>query len=197
MSGNINEFKSSFKKDVARVNKFDVFFPVPYTLILYLGTARKLNFRCESADIPGRNLATTEQKIHNITEKYPYQTTYGDANFTFIVSDDMAEKEFFDAWLEFINPTTNFNFKYKEDYTTTISVNQYDVKNDKSYQVDLYDAFPIAVNQMDLDWSSDNYHKLNVTFAYSYWRLNNISFAAKAAVSVEAVATAVASKFGL
>jgi hypothetical protein len=27
---------------------------------------------------------------------------------------------------------------------------------------------------MDLDWSSDGYHKLNVTFAYTYWQNNSL-----------------------
>jgi hypothetical protein len=27
---------------------------------------------------------------------------------------------------------------------------------------------------MDLDWSGDGYHKLNVTFAYTYWQNNSI-----------------------
>jgi hypothetical protein len=30
------------------------------------------------------------------------------------------------------------------------------------------------MNQMDLDWSSDGYHKLNVTFAYTYWTNNSL-----------------------
>jgi hypothetical protein len=28
------------------------------------------------------------------------------------------------------------------------------------------------VNQLDLDWSSDGYHKLSVTFAYTRWEQN-------------------------
>jgi hypothetical protein len=38
----------------------------------------------------------------------------------------------------------------------------------------LVDAFPISVNQLDLDWSSDGYHKLTVVFAYTYWQNNSI-----------------------
>jgi phage-related protein len=30
------------------------------------------------------------------------------------------------------------------------------------------------MNQMDLDWSADGYHKLNVTFAYTYWQNNSL-----------------------
>jgi hypothetical protein len=183
MPGNLNDFKASFKTDIARANKFDVSFPVPLTLILYRNISQRLTLRCESAELPGRSLATTEQKIYNISEKFPYQTTYNDANFTFLVSDDMAEKEFFDSWLEFINPSTNFNFKYKGDYSTTVSVNQYDVQNKKTYSVDLIEAYPVAVNQMSLDWASDSLHKLTVTFAYSYSRVNSLTTSLKTAVT--------------
>jgi hypothetical protein len=37
----------------------------------------------------------------------------------------------------------------------------------------MIDTFPIAVNQLDLDWSSDGHHKLTVTFAYTSWRNNS------------------------
>ena len=46
-----------------------------------------------------------------------------------------------------------------------------------TYNIMLIDAFPIAVSQLDLDWSNDGYHKFNVVFAYTYWTnttLNNI-----------------------
>jgi len=38
-----------------------------------------------------------------------------------------------------------------------------------SYQATMHRAFPINMNQLDLDWSSDSVHKLTVTFAYTYW----------------------------
>ena len=42
--------------------------------------------------------------------------------------------------------------------------------NKLKYASVLIDAYPVAVSQQDLDWSSDNYHKLNVTFAYTNWQ---------------------------
>jgi len=182
MSGSISEFISSFATDIARPNKFDVSIPIPLPLILYRNTAQQLKFRCESASLPGRTLATTDQKIYNIVEKFPYATTYNDIDLTFIVSDSMEEKEFFDAWLEFINPTTNFNVKYKGDYTTSVTITQYDVRNESSYAVELIDAFPISVNQLDLDWQNDGHHKLVVTFAYTYWKNANILSNLKGAI---------------
>jgi hypothetical protein len=175
MAGSINDFKSSFQKDLARPNKFDVSIPVPLTLIPYVKNAKNLIYRCENANLPGRNFATLEQKIgSNPVEKYPYLTSYNDLDLTFIVDDDMNQKVFFDAWMNFINPTYNYNFRYKGDYSTAITINQYDVTNQISYSINLYDAYPVSMNQMDLDWSADGYHKLNVTFAYTYYQNNSL-----------------------
>ena len=175
MAGSINDFKASFQTDLARPNKFQVNIPVPLTLIPYVSNAKNLVYRCENANLPGRTFATLEQKIgSNPVEKYPYMTTYNDLDLTFIVDDDMNQKVFFDAWMNFINPTYNYNFRYKGDYSTAITINQYDVTNQISYSINLYDAYPVSMNQMDLDWSSDGYHKINVTFAYTYWNNNSL-----------------------
>ena len=175
MAGSITNFISSFQNDLARPNRFDVNIPIPLTLIQYRNISQRLTFRCENANLPGRTISTTDQKIYNIVEKFPNQTSYQDMDMTFIVGGDMAEKQFFDAWLELINPTTNFNFKYKGDYATSVTINQYDVNNNLTYTIELVDAFPIAINQMDLDWSNDGVHKLTVVFAYTYWKNNSLN----------------------
>lgn len=177
MAGSINDFKSSFNKDLARPSRFDVNIPVPLTMIPYVSSAKSLNYRCESAQLPGRTFATTEQKTYGPVEKTPYLNTYTDIDLTFIVDDDMQQKVFFDAWMSYINPMYNYNMRYKGDYSTVITINQYDVNNQLSYSVNLYDAYPISMNQMDLDWSSDGNHKLIVTFAYTYWKNNSLQAA--------------------
>lgn len=175
MSGSISDFKSSFSKDVARTSRFDVNIATPLVLIPYVSTAKNLTYRCDSAQLPGRTFATAEQKIgSNPVEKYPYLTTYNDIDLTFILTDDMNEKVFFDNWMELINPSYSFNYQYKSEYATVITINQYDVTNTLTYQVDLFDAYPISINQLDLDWSSEGFHKLSVTFAYTRWQNNSL-----------------------
>ena len=176
MANNINDFLASFKTDVARPSRFDVIIPVPVKLMAYYSTARNLSFRCESAELPSVTFETLEQKIYGPTEKYPRQKNYNESTLTFMVSDDMGEKLFFDAWMELINPSSTYNFPYKRDYSTEISINQYDVGGEESYSISLEDAFPISVNQLDLDWSNvESYHKLSVVFAYKSWTNNSFS----------------------
>jgi hypothetical protein len=174
MPGSISNFLSTFRNDLARPNRFDVNIPIPLGLIQYIKTSTPLQYRCDATNLPGRTIATTEQKTYGPIEKYPYLSTYNDIDLTFIVSGDMTEKIFFDAWLNYVNPTQSNNFRYKTDYAVTLSINQYDQSNNLSYTVALFDAYPISVNQLDLDWSNDSYHKLSVTFAYTYWKNNSI-----------------------
>jgi hypothetical protein len=175
MAGSITDFLGSFTTDFARSSRFDVQINVPVVLFPFTKTSRQLTFRCQSADLPGRTLSTTERKIGAAPiRKIPYQTTYNESNLTFIVSDDMSEKILFESWIEAINPTTTYNFSYPANYVSDIIITQYDVQNNPSYQVVLQDAFPIAVNQMDLDWTTENPHKLAVVFAYTQWQSTSI-----------------------
>jgi hypothetical protein len=172
---NIVDFVTNFDREPARPSRFDVQFGVPNGLYSYLNIGRNLAFRCERAELPGRTLSTFDRKIYGPVEKHPYLMTYNDLNFTFIVSDTMEEKAFFDAWLELINPQDTYNMKYKTDYVTDVIINQYTLQDENLLSITLLDAFPISVNQLDLDWSSDGYHKLSVTFAYYKWESNMLT----------------------
>jgi hypothetical protein len=177
MASGISTFLSTFTTDVARPSRFDVNIPIPLSLATYISTARNLTFRCESASLPGRTLATTAKKIGSApVEYFPYHTDYQQSQMTFIVSDSMEEKLFFDTWMELINPTSDYNFQYKSNYTSDISINQYGVSNALTYSGVLLEAFPIDVSQMELDWSSvDSYHKLTVVFVYKQWQNTTVS----------------------
>ena len=195
MRFDVNEFLDSFNTELARPSRFEVFFNIPTALSnnglpsifgggeINIRTSNQssssagikalnsndLALRCESAQLPSRTLMTTEQKIYGITEKYPYENSYNDAEFVFLVSGDMREKKFFDKWINLVSPKLSYNMNYKSDYATSVVVKQYDLQGRPQYEVELRKAFPISVNQLDLDWSSDGYHKLAVVFAYSDW----------------------------
>jgi hypothetical protein len=170
---NITNFISSFAfTDLARTNRFDVLINMPEKLTKYFSDMpRILSLRCEIAQLPVRNISVLEQKFgNNPVEKHANMANYSDMELTFIVSDNMQEKYFFDVWLELINPTDTFNPEYKDSYTAPITITQYDLRNRVSYAVELVDAFPTSTSQLDLNWDNDSSHKLTVNFAYTYWK---------------------------
>ena len=192
MAGSISDFRSSFYLDVARPSRFDVILPPPLKLMVpYAFVSRNLMFRCEVSELPGRTFGTLDRKIYGPIEKHPYVTSYNEVTMTFLVSEDMSERVFFDAWMELINPRSSYDFNYKSEYSTRILINQYNSAHIPIYSTMLIDAFPISMNQMDLDWSNENSaHKLTIVFAYHTWEplsitgligglLNSIEFVPK------------------
>ena len=167
MPSPIKTFFNSFT-DVAKPSRFEVTIgPKTYNNI----SSSELILRCETAELPSRTYATAEQKFgSNPVEKFPYQVQFNDLNLTFIVDDDMLAKYFFDGWLEAVIPSSNYNPNYKDSYSATINIRQYKNNDDFSYSVNLFEAYPTSVNQLDLDWSAEGHHKLTVVFAYTSWQ---------------------------
>jgi len=183
--------------DVARASRFKVYItPKHLSLAANAGVTEKLSFQCESAELPGRTLATFDARTYGPSIKYPYQTSYGDINLTFYctgnptgtTSQGLWEKRFFDAWMDKINRIPSrtpqnssfgdpelfvyppaWNMAYKDDYSSEIEIVHYDSDGDETYVVKLIDAFPIAVNQLSLSWAEESVLRLVVTFAYTRW----------------------------
>lgn len=139
----------------------------------------RLTLFCEAAEFPSREFVTTDVRHYGPTYKQPYQSTYPTLNLSFYVGDDMAEKYFFDAWMAIIeNPYTQ-NFNYYDNYITTIEIDQVSDSpdysgNDVSYICKLYDAWPIGLGNLQLNYGDkDQYHHLPVRFAFRRW-VNNI-----------------------
>jgi len=138
--------------------------------------SRYLALQCEAAELPGRTIMTQEAKVYGPTYKVPYQSQYGDGTITltFICTNEFWERKLFDRWLESINPSDTNNVRFPKDeatrYMTPIKVIQYDDFIKQIYAVELIDAFPIGVSAQSLSWSDDNFHRLQVQFAYQKYK---------------------------
>ena len=138
--------------------------------------SRYLALQCEAAELPGRTIMTHEAKVYGPTYKVPYQTQYGDGTMTltFICTNEFWERKLFDRWLEAINPSDTNNVRFPKDeatrYMTPIKVIQYDDFIKQIYAVELVDAYPIGISSQALSWSDDNFHRLQVQFAYQKYK---------------------------
>jgi len=153
----------------ARANRF----------LVDISSVMSATYLCHTAQLPGRTFATVEQKTYGPIQKFPYLTTYNDLDLSFYVQENKQNlyKDFSD-WLNRINPRGTNDFAYKlgsgsnpgSGYASDITVTQYDGENNVINKIKFVDAYPISMNQLDLDWSSENFHSLSVTFAYTYWQ---------------------------
>ena len=136
---------------------------------------RYLALQCESAELPGKTLQTADVKIYGPTFKVPYQTQYGDTSFTFLCTNDFFERKLFDRWTEAIMPSDTNNLRFPKGqntrYMTNIKIIQYDEFIKQIYAVELIDAFPIGISPQSLSWSDENFHRLQIQFAYQKYRV--------------------------
>ena len=149
---------------------------------------RDFTYLCEAAEMPGRGFMSLDVRYYGPNQKLPFQTQYEDITLTFLCRSESYERQFFDDWMEIINPTNSFDFSYRSDYETTIEIIQlaeYGIRTGvgpstqparypkETYKITLYNAFPILVNPQPMTWADDQVQRLGITFTYHKWRRAN------------------------
>jgi hypothetical protein len=148
---------------------------------------------CEKTTLPSYQFQTDTQRIYGPAYKFPHLPEFQDITMTFMCGAAMNEKYFFDAWQYLImDPVTN-DFNYLSEYAVDIDIVMYSESSDatnsswysdlhkdpsarfsdfisnpiQAYVTTLYDAYPVAVNAIDLGYDHDNaYASVQVTFTY-------------------------------
>ena len=147
----------------------------------YMNIASELTYLCEIAEIPGRSFLNIDLRYYGPNHKLPFQSQYEDLNLTFICRSRSLEREFFDDWMQYINPTSTFNFNYRDEYRSEIDIFQYSDtylegttdENSETpvaeYRTTIYNAYPILVNPQPMTWSDDQFQRLIISFTYTHW----------------------------
>jgi hypothetical protein len=180
MTFSVQELNSSLEKTgVAKASHFEVQCSAPSNLV---DLERDMMYRADTAEIPGRSLATFEHKFGNqgpIT-KLPYGQVFTDMTVSFLLSEDLREKQYFEIWQEFMYNTgafetgvgiSKFKPKYYDNYTGSIIIRQYGSNGELRTICTLMDAYPLIISPITMNWANEELLKLNVTFAYRYYKL--------------------------
>ena len=172
MAFNINTFKS-FMPDVISSANFYVRITNPRCLDRSSYSLEKLTYLCESAQIPGVRIATDRVNRYNLsgtTYLVPYAALLEDVvPFTFYVpNDDPLPIKAFNFWMQQISGVPNTTLlspgagkglipgqvRYRDEYTTEISIFSLDRSNQSIIETKLYGAYPTTVTPIDLNWAS-------------------------------------------
>jgi hypothetical protein len=179
---NINKFVGNLHKhrETARADKFDVRFSVPSGLrssgTIDPGVSMQdLSLQCEVSELPGRDINMIEYRKYSFIERIPHHNQYGQASFTVVVTGDMWEKRFFDAWMDYMVPAQTGLVNYAEtsdgqrNWEADITCFQYDNEGNPAYAVKLIDACPISCAPLSQSWDNDSIHRLQLGFQFRKW----------------------------
>jgi len=180
MAFDIGEFLSDITKHgVSKPSQFDVVFTRPSKFSGPPFSAEHLSFRCETAELPGRQVATTPYRIYGATHPVAYNHTNLPINLTFLCSEFLSEKVYFESWIEYIagltsnkpDDTPRMNAQYYDNYVADMKIHQFQMnQNTKIYSAKFIEIFPTNVLPLTLDRKLQNeVHKVQVTFAYKRW----------------------------
>ena len=136
-----------------------------------------LSYLCETAEMPGRGFQNIDMRYYGPSFKMPFQSAYEDINLTFLCRAESYEREFFDNWMELINPTNTFDFAYRDDYRSNIDIFKISehakigtlAESEATYNFTLLNAFPILINPQPVTWADDQFLRLGVTLTYHWW----------------------------
>tara|TARA_R110001606_G_scaffold349059_1_gene498811 strand:+ start:62 stop:481 length:420 start_codon:yes stop_codon:yes gene_type:complete len=99
--------------------------------------------------------------------KYPQNIAEEDVNFTFLLTNDFYAKKVFDNWQKNIIDPVSQRISYDAAYKSDVLIQELNKDNSIVYAVRLIDAFPTAVNSIDLsNENADSVASVTVTMTY-------------------------------
>ena len=179
----VADFQSVIQKrgGLVQPNKYSVYIKTPSKLATR-GLETDFPLLVEATSLPSRSLATADNRTYGPLRKIARESIYADLAMTFMLTQDMAIKNYFDQWLNLIQSDYQYDPSYYDDYTTDIYIallhdNQKNVipanivnKKSGNYSIRIEEAFPISVGDVALSFADVNtYAKLQITFAYRRW----------------------------
>lgn len=150
--------------------------------------SRELNILCESVTMPGKQLLTSERVIGNVREKVAYGYAVDDVSMTFYLLNDYGVKNYFDAWMNTVFNNETYEAGYKKDYAKSVKIHQLrkpivgisqgigpirvnlGVGGGSVHSVELLEAFPTTVQQIDFNNEQDGLVRVTVQLSFTNWK---------------------------
>jgi hypothetical protein len=174
----IKDFIAEVKNGgLAKTSRFTVDFNLPASVQMRSSFGldlRKILLFCDSAQLPGINLSTTQSRTFGEFRELPYEKLFDNVNLSFYVDTSMNVKLLFDSWMESIQDPETKTFEYYKNYTTDLIVGIYDTLENQRYQCTLYEAYPKSISAISLDYASRDVMKIQVTMMYRNYKTEQL-----------------------
>lgn len=151
-------------------------------------SSRELNILCKNATIPGKQILTSDRRIGMIYEKVAYGYAVGDVNLSFYLLNDYGVINYFEQWRKLVIDEENLTVGYKSDYAKPVKIHQLrkpqigrsaqagpirlnlGIGGGSVYSVELEDAFPTTIGQIDFSNELDGLVEVSVSLSFTNWK---------------------------
>lgn len=139
-----------------------------------MNSGSSLSMKCVQMQMPSRTLNTIENRHWGTPYKLPYSAQYDEANFTFVASADLRERNFFEIWQEAVINVSLNSLNFYDEYIAQVKMIQLNHNNEFTYGVELDQCYPINIGAVDYSYSQNN-DTVAVTISLAYRRWRNLS----------------------
>jgi hypothetical protein len=143
----------------ARQHHFTFECAKPKGLRIEEANLKRVMMNCFSSVVPGRQLATKESDQGGVIQRQiPHSVIYSELPLNFYVSDDLAEKRFFDAWHDLVIEPSWGNLSYYDDYVVTSTLTKksrstkVSTERDNVMKYELLECYPKVVGDIQLTY---------------------------------------------
>jgi hypothetical protein len=165
---NINEMMSEIYRDsLIYANRFEVVINTPMVFNTRPTSTKSLTLRCNSVSVPGRSLTTQNYRFYGPQRQFPIEPLYsGDLSLSYILSNDLKERVFFEEWLNFVCNPNNYKFSFYDNYTTNITVNILNKTDEVVYSAIVEEVYPKQLGDLAMGYERDEFLTQDITLAY-------------------------------
>lgn len=170
MSSILN-FKAALTQGGARPNQFRVELNFPGFVSNGAAAARKGEFLCSSASIPGSVIDVAPLYYRGRMVKLAGERSFNNWGISIINDNDFALHKAFTDWSKYVNdPKENTGLTNPNLYTADMSVHHLDRNGNTVKTYKFVDAWPVSVSDINLDFGDNNtIETFQVELAYGWW----------------------------
>ena len=153
-------------------NRFMVQFVLPPKLrsaSTYAGNVETVLMQCDAINLPGMTISTQPSRTYGEVREIPYERLFDNINLSFYIDNTMNAKSLFDTWINSIQDPATRQFNYYQEYITDLTITVLDKADQGKYVIKLFECYPKAVSPIQMDYSSKDIMKLQVSMNYKYW----------------------------
>ena len=135
-----------------------------------------LTLLCDTVSMPGHDLQThgvqyaSEPKV-DVVQTHGFAATIAT---TFLLSDDLRERHFFEQWQELAVNRETHKANYYDDYIGSMEIYQLSsdgTKEIRTYGMKVFDVYPTTLGGIEYSHASENtIAKQSISFAFKEWK---------------------------
>lgn len=176
----VSNFIAMMKEDgLARQNHYTfTFFPpidANVDSTFNMTDARKIELLCSNCTLPGLNIGSSQHRTFGEQYDMPNDKSYGMLTSSFYVDNHFYVKKLFDRWSSLIVDPVSRTYGFHKNYVVDINLKVFDNYGLPHYSVDIKDAWPKGINDIQMSYENREFMKIDITWAYRYWTSSLIS----------------------